>query len=82
MYRLALEQLGVTAADCLAVEDSAAGLTAAAAAAIATVITRNEFTRNDDFEAAVLVLDHLDDDGSGRAVDLDTLRRIHRARSA
>ncbi len=79
IYRLALSELDLAAGAALAIEDSAAGLAAARSAGICTVITVNEFTRGEDFGAAALVLEHLDDDGADRPVDLDALRRVHRA---
>ncbi|MCI0749906.1 MAG: HAD-IA family hydrolase [Nevskiales bacterium] len=63
LYRLALARLGLAAQDCLAVEDSAAGLVAATAAGIPTIITTNDNTIHDDFSGALLVLDTLGDPG-------------------
>jgi HAD superfamily hydrolase (TIGR01509 family) len=57
-YQLALQRLGLRASDCVALEDSWMGLTAAAAAGVATVITVNANTADDDFDAASLVLEH------------------------
>ncbi|MDR1934739.1 MAG: HAD family hydrolase, partial [Candidatus Accumulibacter sp.] len=42
--------------DCLAVEDSAHGLAASMAAGIPTVITLNDYTHDEDFEGARMVL--------------------------
>ncbi len=79
IYRLALSKLDLAAGAALAIEDSAAGLAAARGAGICTVITLNEFTRGEEFGAAARVLEHLDDDGAGRPVDIGTLRQVHRA---
>jgi HAD superfamily hydrolase (TIGR01509 family) len=56
IYLWVLERLGLPAADCLAVEDSAHGLKAALAAGIPTVVTENNYTRGQDFSGALAVL--------------------------
>lgn len=56
IYLWVLERLGVPAADCLAIEDSAHGLKAAQGAGIPTVVTENGYTRGQDFSGAVAVL--------------------------
>ncbi|TSE26428.1 Phosphorylated carbohydrates phosphatase [Tepidimonas sediminis] len=71
VYSQTLARLGLPAAQCLALEDSANGLQAARAAGLATVITRNAFTAHHDFTGALRVLDDLQD------VDLEALRRWH-----
>lgn len=55
-YLLALERSGLSAGECLVVEDSARGLAAARAAGIRCVVVPNEFTRNSDFTGAYRVL--------------------------
>ncbi|MBK1735078.1 phosphatase [Halorhodospira abdelmalekii] len=72
-YRLALEQLGLPAAACLAVEDSVNGLRSARAAGLATLVTRNEWSAGDDFSGALAVVDHLDERGDGHPVTLEWL---------
>lgn len=69
-YRLALQHLGLPAETCLALEDSTNGLQAALAAGLPTLITRNEWTRDDDFSGALAVVEHLDDDGQGNRVTI------------
>lgn len=59
IYELALEGLGCVAEDCIAIEDSEAGLQAALGAGIATVVTVSGYTEGQDFSGASLVLDHL-----------------------
>ncbi|MFS8782562.1 HAD family hydrolase, partial [Synechococcus sp. R6-7] len=44
---------------CLAFEDSENGLRSAQQAGIPTVVTVNDYTRDQDFSGAALVLDHL-----------------------
>ena len=55
-YQRALWQLGVRAADVIAVEDSAPGLRAAAAAGLTTVVITAERAAGDDFTGAAAVL--------------------------
>jgi len=54
---LALTKL--TSSDCVAIEDSANGLIAASGAGIQVLITRSMYFRDDDFRAALMVLDDL-----------------------
>jgi HAD superfamily hydrolase (TIGR01509 family) len=56
IYLWVLERLGLPAAACVAIEDSANGLRAARAAGLRTVVTVGEYTRGDDFSGAALVL--------------------------
>jgi HAD superfamily hydrolase (TIGR01509 family) len=88
-HRLALEQLGLEASAAPAVEDSANGLRAAKSAGMACVIVVNDYTREQDFEDADLVLDGFGSPDSPASViadphevdppgrlDVDTLRRL------
>jgi HAD superfamily hydrolase (TIGR01509 family) len=59
-YLLALERLGVRAADTVAVEDAAPGLAAARAAGLATVVVTNHYTRWHDLRGAALVREDFD----------------------
>lgn len=59
VYVQTLQRLGLTASQCLAIEDSANGLRAASAAGLATVITTNAFTEHHDFKGALRVLPDL-----------------------
>lgn len=88
IYLYALEQLGLSAVDCLAVEDSANGLRSARAAGLQTVVTVSDYTSADDFTGALVVLDHLGEPGEPPRtlagpwtiegpVDIATLRRLH-----
>ena len=56
IYLWALRQLNLPARDCLAVEDSAHGLAASLAAGIPTVITVSDYTVNENFDGARMVL--------------------------
>ncbi|NJO77903.1 MAG: HAD family hydrolase [Cyanobacteria bacterium RM1_2_2] len=59
IYHYALQQLQLEPQDCLAFEDSEAGLKSAQQANLTTVITVNDYTRSQDFSGAALVLNHL-----------------------
>ncbi|HET7833719.1 MAG TPA: HAD-IA family hydrolase [Gallionella sp.] len=61
IYFWVLDQLGLPAADCIALEDSENGLRAALAAGIKTYITLNHYTRHHDFSGAAGVFDDLSD---------------------
>ena len=59
IYLWVLQQLGLPAPACLAIEDSANGLKASRAAGLATVITLTDYTRDHDFSGALAVLPDL-----------------------
>lgn len=59
VYLEALSRLQLSGSDCLAIEDSANGLIAAVQAEIPVLITRSLYFQDDDFTAALLVLDSL-----------------------
>ena len=59
IYQWVLAQLDLPACDCLAIEDSANGLTASRAAGLATVITRTAYTDDHDFSGALALLPDL-----------------------
>ena len=63
IYLLALSQLGLPAAECLAFEDTANGLVSARAAGIRTVITMSAFGDPGPFPDALAVVDHLGEPG-------------------
>lgn len=60
VYRQTLQRLGLTASECLAIEDSANGLQAALGAGIATIITPNPFTAHHNFKGALQILPSLE----------------------
>lgn len=60
IYLWVLKRLGLPAAACIAIEDSANGLRAALAADVPTVVTISEYTRGQDFTGATLVVNKLD----------------------
>ncbi len=88
-YVTALDRLGTTTADTVAVEDSYEGLVAAKAAALACVVVTNDYTADQDLAAADLVLDGFGEPprparvtadprqtGCGGVLDVGTLRRL------
>ena len=88
IYHYVMQKLGVSPAECLAFEDSANGLRSARDAGVTTLVTVSEYTRDDNFEGAALVLDHLGepdspftvvsgDAGDNRYVTVDLLRELH-----
>lgn len=91
IYHYALDQMGLTAAQCIAFEDSDNGLKSAMQAGLKTVITVNDYTRNQDFSGALLVLDHLGEPGLPFTVlagdtgwttylDMDLVQGLHQQR--
>lgn len=76
IYQWTLKQLDLPPRDCLAVEDSAHGLAASLAAGIPTVITVSDYTINEDFEGARMVLTPKD------RLSLEALRVWHATASS
>ena len=73
VYLEILARLKLASSDCVAIEDSANGLIAAAWADIPVLITRSLFFRDDDFSAARVVLDDL----SELAAEQKTAKQPH-----
>jgi HAD superfamily hydrolase (TIGR01509 family) len=65
IYLLALERLGIEPGEGIVVEDSRNGLLAATAAGLATVVTVNGYTRDEDSSEAALVVSSLGDPDGG-----------------
>jgi HAD superfamily hydrolase (TIGR01509 family) len=70
IYLVALDWLGLPARQAVVIEDSRNGLLAATGAGLATVITVNDLTKDEDFSEAALVVSALGDPGGERAVVL------------
>ena len=71
IYFWVLEKMGMSAADCIALEDSENGLRSSLAAGIKTFVTINQYTRNQNFTGAAGVFDDLSDlNGFYLAADL------------
>ncbi|MFP4607843.1 MAG: HAD family hydrolase [Thiohalospira sp.] len=90
IYHYALEKMDLAPAEALAFEDSANGVRSAAGAALPTVVTVNDYTRDHDFSGAVTVLDSLGEPGAPAStlagvapaeglVDQDAVAALHRA---
>lgn len=90
IYLWALEQMNLTADDAIAFEDSFNGFKSSQGANLKTIITINEYTKEDDFTGAELVLNQMgeiDDpfkvlagDAQGHTyLDLALVRKIHAA---
>lgn len=91
IYDLVFDRLGLTADDCVAIEDSDNGAASALAAGIrALVVTINGYTLGQDFSRAALVVDTLGepdapahtlsgDLGGNPCVDLAVLDRVYRS---
>ncbi|MCL4170846.1 UNVERIFIED_CONTAM: hypothetical protein GTU68_005638 [Idotea baltica] len=88
IYDWALQQMNVKADVCLAFEDSLNGVKSSLAANLKTIITVNDYTKDDDFTEASLVLDQygepnlpftvLEGDAMGYDhVDIELLKQIH-----
>jgi HAD superfamily hydrolase (TIGR01509 family) len=67
IYLAALDWLGLPAGQVTVIEDSRNGLRAADGAGLATVVTVNDLTRDEDFSEAALVVSALGDPGGERA---------------
>ena len=61
IYFWVLEKLGLSAGECVALEDSENGLRSSLAAGIRTFVTINHYTRNQNFAGAAGVFDELSD---------------------
>ena len=70
IYLAALDWLGLPAGRVVVIEDSRNGLLAATGAGLATVVTVNDLTRDEDFGEAALVVSALGDPGGERTVIL------------
>ena len=88
IYYYVLDKMGLNAADCLVFEDSHHGLQAATQAGLKTIVTVNEYTKNQDFNSACLVVSHLGEKnqpfqvlagnaGDSNYVDCTLLNRLH-----
>jgi HAD superfamily hydrolase (TIGR01509 family) len=62
IYLLALETLGLPAAECMVIEDSRNGLLAARGAGLPTLVTMSTYTIDEDFTGAAKVVPELGDE--------------------
>ena len=90
IYVWALEQMNLTAGQAIAFEDSRNGILSSVAADLKTIITINDYTKDDDFSDGVLVLDQMGDENNpftvlaGNAfgkthLDLALVKQVHGA---
>ncbi len=88
IYQWAMQQMGLSPAECMAFEDSRNGILSSQDAGVKTIVTVNDYTRDDDFSDAAIVLDQLGepdqpfqvlagDAGDATHLDLDLVRRLH-----
>lgn len=88
IYFYAMEQMGLTPADCIAFEDSHNGIRATNGAGLKTIIAVNGYTRDEEFPGASIILDHwgepdrpftvLQGDANGKTfLDLELVKRLH-----
>lgn len=88
IFDYCLEQIDLTADECLVFEDSGNGVIASLAAKIPTIVTLNEYTKEDDFSGAISVFNHLGEPDmpchliSGYAINadyitVDVLKELH-----
>ena len=70
VYLKALDNLGLPASSCIAIEDSRNGLLSACAAGIRTVVTPGIYTHHENFDEAALVIDSLE------SLDADALESL------
>ncbi|MDX1348211.1 MAG: HAD family hydrolase [Thiomicrorhabdus chilensis] len=90
IYDWALEQMNLKPEEAIAFEDSANGIKSSIAAKVKTIITINDYTQEDDFSDADLVLDHMGEadqafnvlagENHGHSfLDLDLVKKVHAA---
>jgi len=92
VYEYVLDHLKLTAQECVAFEDSYNGVRAATCINMPTLITLNNYTAEDDFSGAMIVLDTLGDENVASnilateintkvdgMVNLDTVIEMHKA---
>ncbi len=90
IYVWAMKEMNLTAADCIAFEDSRNGILSSCGADVKTIITINDYTAADDFSKAVIVLDQMGepdqpfsvlagDAGGATCLDMALVQRLHSA---
>lgn len=90
IYVYALQEMNLSAADCLAFEDSENGIKSSRGANLKTIVTINDYTTDHNFTGAALVLDQFGEPGKDfhvlqgdsfgfKHVNLELLKQIHRA---
>lgn len=93
IYDYAMQEMGLTPAECIAFEDSHNGILSSQGANLATIITVNGYTAEDDFSGAAIVLEEMGepdapftvlqgDAGDSVCLDMALVRRLHAAQFA
>jgi len=88
IFDYCLQQLKLNAEQCIVFEDSANGVRSSCGANIATIVTLNDYTKEDDFSGAISVVDHLGEPDlacktmagqtiSGSYVIVEDLKQLH-----
>lgn len=76
IYLLTVKTLGVKPERTVAIEDTSHGLKAAQGAGLKCVITRSEYTQDDCFDGADIVVADLGEPGNNHCINLQTLNTI------
>lgn len=76
IYNLCTEKLNINPKNCMVVEDSRNGLIAAKAANFNCLITTNDYTSNEDFKEADILVDELGDESDIRITINDLIQLI------
>ncbi len=87
IFIYALEQLGLEADVCIAFEDSRNGILSSTGANLKTIVTTNDYTLEDDFSQAVLVLDQMGEQNnpakvlsgsmSSTYLNIESIKQLH-----
>ena len=88
IYFYALDKLGLSPDECIALEDSENGIRSSLGANLKTIITVNDYTRDHDFTDAAIVLDNMGepdqpftvlagDPGDSVYLDMALVKRLH-----
>ena len=64
IYQFVLDGLGLSADECIVFEDSAVGFSSSSSVGLKTVVTLSEYTKSTVFEGALVVVDHLGEEGN------------------
>lgn len=68
IFTYAMKELGLSADECIAFEDSENGIKSSQGAGLKTIVTVNDYTHDHDFTGAVLVLDGFGEPGQAATV--------------
>jgi HAD superfamily hydrolase (TIGR01509 family) len=88
IFDYCLQQIGLSADECLVFEDSANGVLSSLGANIPTIVTLNTYTQDDDFSGVISVFNHLGEPDmpcslisgqaiSGNYITVDVLKELH-----